>query len=226
MPGCSVSKRLISLLMFTALLLLGACSGRMSTEAMKSKADYAWFQQRYTDAKPLYAELTERDPGNWQAQQRLGECLLIEGDASGARRALELAWVLRPGDEATADALAEAMYDYGDRTALFVFLREQTQTTQTPAAYLRLAYWAIECGDPDTARVAIQTALAVDDGDSVEPYLAGAALAQQIGAPDDAVLLLHKAYVIDPEDERVRTRLRELGAVPGPTMALPPDDLR
>ena len=226
MSGCSVSKRFVAPLMITATLVLGACAGSPSTEALQRKADHAWFQERYDDARPLYAEITERDPGDWQAQQRLGSCQLAEGDASGARRSLELAWALNPGNEQTADALAEAMFDYGDRTALFLFLREQTQTMQTPSAYLRLAYWAIECGDPDTARVAIETALAVDEGDSVDPYLVGATLAEQIGSPDDAVLLLRKAYLIDPADERVQARLRELGAVPGPTMALPPDDLR
>ena len=76
--------------------------------------------------------------------------------------------------------------------------------------------------DPDSAQVALETAIAVDEGKTVEPYLQAAAFAQRLGDLEMALRRLRQAYGINPYDERVKQRLRELGEVPGPTIALPP----
>jgi Tfp pilus assembly protein PilF len=76
--------------------------------------------------------------------------------------------------------------------------------------------------DPDSAQVAIRTAIELDDGRSVEPYLVAADLAERLGDLDLAVRRLRQAYGIDSRNDRVRERLRDLGEIPGPTLALPP----
>ena len=72
------------------------------------------------------------------------------------------------------------------------------------------------------AKLAIETAIALDDARTVEPYLAASNLAQRVGNIEDAIFRLRQALGVDPDDERVLRRLDELGEIPGPTLALPP----
>ena len=83
---------------------------------------------------------------------------------------------------------------------------------------MRLARVAIEADDPDTARQAVRTALAVDADDDVAPYLMAARLLRQLGDDDEAQRTLALAWRIDPRDEDVLAALRDMGVVPGPTM--------
>ena len=114
------------------------------------------------------------------------------------------------------------LFQQGDEAQLFAFLRERAESTQTVRAYLRLARYSVEMKDPDSANVALETAIALDGGQSVEPYLAAADLAADLGDPEMAVYRLRQAFGIAPHDERISDRLRALGEVPGPTIALPP----
>ena len=114
------------------------------------------------------------------------------------------------------------MFRGGDEERLFAFLRERAEGEKTVRAYLRWGHWAIMSDDPDSARTAILTAIAIDDGQSVEPYLAAADLAQRLGDLDEAVRRLRQAYTIAPTDQRVTSGLESMGEVPGPTIGLPP----
>jgi tetratricopeptide (TPR) repeat protein len=122
-----------------------------------------------------------------------------------------------------ADALAEAMYAQEDYNRLFSFLRERAEATKTAQAYLRLARFAMDTNDADTARWAYDQAIEVDAGASVEPYVQAAAFHERVGDIEGAVRRLRQAYGIDPYDPRVSERLRALGEIPGPTIALPRD---
>jgi tetratricopeptide (TPR) repeat protein len=139
-----------------------------------------------------------------------------------ARQALEIAHTLRPENDEIASALAEAIFRDDDENQLYAFLRERAQSRQDVVSYLRLAHYSIEMGDPDSARKAIETAILLDNGESVQPYLQAALFAERIGDLDQAVIRLRQAYGIDPLDESVKTRLRDMGEIPGPTLALPP----
>ncbi len=65
-------------------------------------------------------------------------------------------------------------------------------------------------------------AIVIDDGRGVEPYLAAASFAEQIGDVDLAIRRLRQAYGIDPYHEQVKSKLVAMGEIPGPTIALPP----
>jgi len=196
--------------------------GYPSTESLRDKADFRFKRGEYHQAVSDYSEIVARYPGDWRVQQRLGECYLEIGDPNRAREALEVAHSHRPNNTQIIDSLAEAMFRQGDETRLFAFLRERAESTQSPAAYLRLARFSIELNDPDSAKLAIDTAIVLDDARTVEPYLAAANLAQRVGDIDDAIFRLRQALGVDPIDKRVLQRLDELGEIPGPTLALPP----
>ena len=206
------------------LLLFGlGCQMQRPVEKIRDRADFLYQQERYAEAAGEYAEITARYPGDWRAQHRLGLTMLELNNLTAARRALETAHTLRPGDHDVSDALAEVMFRQDDAQHLYAFLRQRAEATRSVAAYRQLAHYSLEMGDPDSAKTAIRTAIRIDGGQTVEPYLDAARLAEHLGDMDEAVRRLRQALYINPRHEVVKSRLRALGEIPGPTLALPPD---
>lgn len=208
--------------LLTAAILLAGCNATRPTESIRTSAQHAYGIGDHARAAEEYSLIVERYPGDWDAQHKLGRSLMKLERYTEARRALEIAYTRRPQNDDIAEALAETMFQQGDEQHLFAFLRERAESTQSVDAYLRLARYAMEMNDPDSARVAIETAIEVDDGRRIEPYLAAADHARHIGDVELAVRRLRQAYGINPHDPRANDGLRSLGEVPGPTLALPP----
>ncbi len=190
-------------------------------ETIRQSGDFSFDRHDYNKAATEYAEITNRYPGNWRAQFRLGLCLLEIGQPARAREALEVAHTHRPRNPQIADALAEAFFQLGEESRLFAFLRQRAESMQTSGAYLRLFRYSLELGDPDSAAVALDKAIVLDDGQTVEPYLAAASFAERLGDLETALHRLRQAYGIDHTDGRVLQRLKDLGEIPGPTLGLP-----
>ena len=216
-----MSRKPVLLPVLVVALVQVGCGAR-PIESVRDRADFQFDHQQYPSAATGYTEIVDRDPGDWRAQYRLGLCELELGNADRARTALEIAYARRPDDREVVDALAEVMYRQPDEEALFELLTERARTRQTVYAWMRLARYAAELGDADTAMAGFETAIELDAGKSVEPYVQTALFSRQIGDLDAALRRLRQAYRIDPEDPRVDKQLRELGEVPGPTLGLPP----
>ncbi len=210
-----------TLLVCTTVVLFG-CTRSTATHVLRERGERALLAGNYQQAAVEFEEVTSRYPGDWQAQYMLGRAYLDLGRPADARRALEVAHSLKPRNAEVAEALAEAIYQQGDETRLFIFLREQTETTQSVRSYLLLAKYAMASGDADSAKVALETAIVIDNGQTVEPYLEAATFAERLGDPDLAVRRLRQAYGIDPQSQQVNERLIALGEVPGLTLVLPP----
>jgi tetratricopeptide (TPR) repeat protein len=202
--------------------LAGGCASQPPAETLRDRGDRYFESGDYEKAATEYAAITDRYPGDFQAQYQLGLSLLALERYDEARRALEIARNRRPQDVAVSDALAEAIYRQGNREQLFEFLHMQAEQTPSARAHLRIAMYSLKVDDPDTAQQAVRTAIILDEGRTVEPYLAAADLAQRLGNVEQVIQRLRQAYGIDPNDPRVCERLRALGEVPGPTIALAP----
>lgn len=203
-------------------VLAGGCAAKRPVESIRESGTLHYTYGRYDDAANEFSEIVSRYPGDWEAQYMLGLTQQKRGDLTSARRALEIAHTRKPANEDVADALAEVMYEQQDLNRLFAFLRERAETTKTAPAFLRLARYAMDTNDADTARWAYDRAIEVDAGSSVEPYVQAAAFHERVGDMEGAVRRLRQAYGIDAYDVRVNDRLRALGEVPGPSIALPP----
>ncbi|MCP4838226.1 MAG: outer membrane protein assembly factor BamD [Planctomycetes bacterium] len=210
------------LVLATALLgsTLAGCSNHVPSEALRRKGTTAMSIADWPAASEYYLELTDRDPTDWQSQAALGHAALEGGDLTTARRALEIAAALRPADRDIARDLSDTLEQQEAWDDLFAYLRDRANTTSTAEDWLRLARVAIEAEDPDTARESIRTALAVDAGTDVVPYLRAARLARRLGDDQDAFRSLSLAWKIAPNDPDVANALRDLGVIPGPTMRL------
>ncbi len=214
-------SRSATMLFLAVLVVQTGCTTR-PIEAIRDSADFQFSHQEYQTAATGYREIVDRYPGDWLAQYRLGMCELELGYPDRARSALEIALTNQPNSPVIVDALAEAMFQAGDEQALFDLLTNHAQSEQTVYAWLRLGRYAAELGDADTALTGFETAIELDAGRTIEPYVQAALFSQQIGDLDEALRRLRQAYEINPGDPRVDQRLRDLGEVPGPTLALPP----
>jgi cytochrome c-type biogenesis protein CcmH/NrfG len=203
-------------------VLLAGCDSQRPLESIRTRGDLCFDRGDYQGAAREYGEIVARYPGDWEAQYMLGRSELKLQHPNEARSALEVAHSRRPANPDVVDALAEAMYQQDDKARLFEFLKQRADSEKTVRAWLRLGRYAAELGDPDEAAAAFDTAIRLDAGKSTEPYLQAASFSQQIGDVEAALQRLRQAYSIDPDDARVTQRIRELGEVPGPTIALPP----
>jgi tetratricopeptide (TPR) repeat protein len=196
--------------------------GQRPIESLRTSGDRFYERGDYAAAAEEYAEIADRYPGDWEAHYGLGLCRLELGELSDARRELEVALTSKPGDPDVVDALAETMLLQSAEAELFAFVKQHAESEQTVRAWLRLARYAAQVGDADSAQTAFETAIVLDDGRTVDPYLQAAKFVENLGDMDQALRRLRQAYGINPRDPRVNKRLRELGEVPGPTIALPP----
>ena len=217
-----MSRPLPVLMSVLAAVILCACAAQRPTPTVRESGDLRLKRGDYIGAAVEYQEIVARFPGDWEAQYKLGLCQMELGQLDQAERSLTIAHTRRRDSADIADALAEVLYRQGDEAQLFAFLRRRAEATQSVDAYLRLAEYSIRLMDPDSAMVAIETAIELSGGEIVDPYILAADLAEQLGDTKLAVLRLRQAYGMAPNDERIANRLRALGEVPGPTIALPP----
>lgn len=207
---------------FLAMLSPGCTEYQRPTEMVMSSGVQYLAQGQHVLAAEEFQIVTERWPGEWEAQLALGQCYLEMDRLTDARSSLTNAIANRPVSEDIADALAEVYFREGSTQHLFVFLRERTTGYSSVHSWLRLATYSIKCNDPDLARSAVNTAIEMDEGRGTDPYLVAADLAASIGDLELAVRRLSQAYGIDPGNPVIADRLRDLGEVPGPTISQPP----
>ena len=205
-----------------ALAWLDGCQAARPAETIRASGDYRFNKGDYAGASDEYSEIVARYPGDWEAQYKLGLSQLELKNYSAGRRSLEIAYTQRPKDAKVAQALAEAMFRQGDESRLFAFLRSRAQETQLTEAYLMLAKYSMDLNDPDSAKTAVDTAIAIDDGKTTEPYLQAAALEERLGHLDQAERRLRQAYGINPYDTRVKEKLVALNVKIDQVTALPP----
>jgi len=208
-------------LLLAALVTIAGCTQRRPIDVVRASGDQKFRVGDYAAARDEYAEIVSQYPGDWQAQYRMGLCMIETQQYSRARQALETAYTLRPSQE-VADGFAKAMFMQKDESKLFAFLRERASTTRTTAAYLELGRYSMLMDDPDSAQVGFDTAIEVDMGKSTVPYIEAAKLEERLGHLDVAVSRLRQAYGINPYDTRVHEMLRRLGEDPFKLQPLPP----
>jgi tetratricopeptide (TPR) repeat protein len=205
-----------------AALAIGGCSQQKPTHILKQDGDFHFEQGEYEAAANEFQEVVDRNPGDWYGQYMLGRARTELNQPDEARVALEQAHALQPLNDDVADALAEAMFEAGDHNELFAFLRGRADERRSTKSYLDLARYAIALDDMDSADVALLTAIEVDGGRTVEPYLMRAEYAERIGNTEETVHRLRQAYGINPRHAVVMARLREYGEDPNSFTPPPP----
>lgn len=206
------------------ILGLVACADQRPVGLLERDGNRAMLQGRPAEAVEHYQEWVDRQPQRAEAQNALGRALLEAGRPSEAVGPLTVAWDHAPNNEEYFDAMARAMREAGREASLISTLRSSATEKGRLVDYLRLGRNLQALGLMDEAHLAFKTAADIDAGRTVVPQLALADFFHTLGRPQDEIRRLRMAYAIDPKDERVLSRLDALDVVPGPSLALPPEE--
>ncbi len=206
-PGCTVTKKVRSTLAANEILVQAG--------AAEDKGDYE-------KAYELWTEFVDRRPHEAFGEFRLGRVELILGKYTDAANHLRIAHDLKPGNVEYIETLAEALARSGQHAELLSLLRSTVNEGEEGSGYLRLAKYAAQSGMMDEARESLLTAVALHGGTSPVPHLAMADFAREIGDLETEIRSLRYALWFDPADAVILARIRQLGVIPGPSLALDP----
>lgn len=200
----------------------------------------------YAAAYDRFAQAVDLDSTDWVSQYYLGVLELDwRKNPAEARRRLEIAETLRdahpnaqyggevgqehgvvdrPTRAMVTEKLAQALLAQGYNRQLASYLRETADNFGETDDYLRLARYLHKVGDPDAAKSAYAQAIKIADRTDPEPYFQLAEFYDAIGDREAALTRYRQVYFLDPDRKGLADTLRAHGIVPGPTIALPPDD--
>ena len=225
---------LTSLALMSLFLVIGfggplvGCESTMKTLStppsvkLQQDGDHEFKWGRYESAAAFYRTILDREPGNPEALEMYGRCMLELNRPAEAADVFLAVTAHRPGDRSLLFLLAQAEFAAGDYDHSFQLVRMWAIDNEDAEAWLLLAGFAMELDDPDNARDAIERAIELDSTGSAAAYLAAADLAERLGDTDLALRRLRQAYGIEVENDVIADRLREYGEIPGPTVVLPP----
>jgi tetratricopeptide (TPR) repeat protein len=202
--------------------LPGCMPEEAPTTVLLRDGDHELEWGRYDTAAEFYGRILEREPGNPDALEGYGRCMLELGEIEKAVEAFTGAVARRPGDRTLLILLAEASFETGQIDEAFDLVRTWAIDNTDAKAWLVLADFAVRSNDPDTARDALLRAIEIDPAGGPEAYVASAELERSLGDNTEALRRLRQAYGLAPDDPSIADRLRAYGEVPGPTLVLPP----
>ncbi|MEM9064638.1 MAG: tetratricopeptide repeat protein [Planctomycetota bacterium] len=209
------------------LLLAAGCASEGPRELSMVKADgnRAMSLEQYDRAADFYSEWAERAPFNAEAQAALGRALLELDRPASARERFEIARDLEPANRAYTNLLAEAAFAAGDFLGLRGILEDEIAREPDAMAYMTAGDFAVRMGATDDAERYYLAAAQADGGMSVTPQIVLADFYGSIGDRDEEFRRLRMATYIDFDNAVVRSRLEGLGHVPGPSLAIRPEEL-
>ena len=217
-------RTLFTFVLFVLTLAPLGCTTQRALHVVRDDGDKAFAREQFDVARADYHEVVERAPNDWEYRVKLADTLMLVGEPKLAQEQYAVVHGIRPHDDEIVEKFAESMFESGDHDRLISFLQRRAEDTQTVGDYLRLGWYAIETGDADLAQRALLTAARLDGGRTVEPQLALAEFYLAAGDEREAMRRLRMALGVDPENELVKSRIRALGEIPGPSFALTPDE--
>lgn len=212
---------------FSLVLMLGAASCQKQRElpAVMSSGDRNFEKANYDGAYTDFAEFVGREPGNPVGQLHLAKTLIKINRPAEAVEHAQIARDQRPLDEEYIETLARALHDAQRQDQCLQLLRSISDTRGKPGDYIRLGRYLQEGGDADSAEQALKQAARVDGGRTIAPQIALADFYHTIGDKTNEVKRLRMALFIEPNNPEINKRLRDLGEIPGPSLALTPEEM-
>ena len=187
----------------------------------KGNHDFEW--GRYEAAAEHYRLILDREPGDDEALEGYGRCMLALGQPAKAAESFSLAVARRPGDRDLLVLLAEAQFEAGELDEAFDLVRTWALDNNDAVTWYKLADFARRSNDPDTARESIVRAIEIDPEGSASYYILAAEIDMDLlQNTTSALRRLRQAYGLEPENQLISDRIRAYGEIPGPTLVLPP----
>lgn len=206
--GCSTAKKVKTTLALNDIHIQAAIAEEQGDDAR---------------AHELWSEFVDRRPQSALAEYRLGKVETRMGQYEQAIGHLRVAHDLQPGNIEYLEALADTLVLSNRIDSLMTLLRQTLNEGEPGSGYLRLAKYAQQVGQMDEARESLLLSITQSKGTSALPYLNMANFARSIKDEKLETQYLRYALWFDRADPTVLSRLNELGLIPGPSLALPPE---
>lgn len=205
------------------LAMIGGCA--TPSHVHVQRGDDAYAHADYQAALDHYTNALTNRGGNVDARIGLAKAHLKLDQPAHAREQMEMAYALYPQDPEVLDLLAESMARSGDVAGMQALLASTAQYTNAPEDWLRLGHHLMNAGDLDEARQALLMAARVDGGRTAKYQVALAELHARVGDMKAAKERYRMALFADPMNDEVKAALRQMGEIPGPTIALRPTEM-
>jgi tetratricopeptide (TPR) repeat protein len=202
--------------------LVVGCSSQRPLPTVRERGDRAFEKGQFEQARVEYQEYVTRKPGEAAVELQLARTLLELDQPHDALTHAQEAFDLRPGEEEYIETYADALLGTQKTDQLYRFLRGLAQDRGQVNDYIRLGRFTARAGDADGAVQAFSTAARIDRGRTIAPQLAFAEFYREIGDTEHEKERLRMALSFDVKNPVVLGRLRELGEIPGPSLALTP----
>jgi tetratricopeptide (TPR) repeat protein len=227
--ACSVRFASRTLLLgFAALAMAGlslaGCSGPRPLHIVEKSAQSNYDRGFYDAAFADYAEYTDRRPEGVEMRYGKAQTLLQLGQPLEAAREMAIVYDVQPTNDKYVEGYCEAFFQANQRDQLVTFLQRQVGERGRAADYIRQGRFLTRLGNIDEAKTALRIAAQMDRGTTVEPQLSLANLYRTVNDRDNELRRLSMALFIEPGNQRIQERVRELGEFPGPAFMQVPEE--
>lgn len=200
-------------------MMTGCMSRERTLVSSRAAGDEAYRLGDYDMAAGYYEKYLEERPGRREVMYDLGRAYEGMGEMSAAREAFTLAYELDPFNPKYIDAMARSVAANGEIGRAFDILEQIAMESAKSDAYARLGGFLLEYGFPDESVLAYTIAAKIDP--SAASYLDLAKIYGVFEDKDGELDALSRAMWFDSDSAAIKSRVRELGGVPGPTFAKP-----
>ncbi len=217
--------RINGMIALLTLCLLSGCATQRALPTVRESGDRFYSRGQYQEAAADYKEYTDRKPGEPAVQLMYAKTLLALHQPAPAVEHATIAYDQHPNDDEYIETRAQALFEAKKTDELDRFLRGMTAGRGLPADYIRQAKYSLKLGDADSAATALKVAARIDGGKTAAPQIAFADFYHSIKDQPNEIKRLRMALYLDPKDPQISNRLRALGEIPGPSLAMPPEEI-
>ncbi|MFT5422296.1 MAG: tetratricopeptide (TPR) repeat protein [Phycisphaerales bacterium] len=208
--------------------LSGCRTGKVITQEQdltrsRAMGNEAYYEQDFERAAEEYGKYAAVRPNEPEVRYRLGMSQLELERVSAARTNLGIAHDLAPTSDLYTEGLGRAIVAGGDQEELYAFLRNLMDSAVNASTYVTVGKVAYLGGLHDEAERAFMSAATLTGKDSAAPHRELARFYQGVGDSDSEILRWRMVLSFDVADVEANSRLRDLGIIPGPSMALEPE---
>ncbi|MBX3380746.1 MAG: hypothetical protein KF805_11695 [Phycisphaeraceae bacterium] len=218
-----MSRLLSFLAIIAATLVFGGCQAQRNLDLVREMGNRNYAMGDYPAALGDYQEYVTRKPDGVDVRYSLAMTEMKLGQPQLAREQFYQCLAVHPDNQEYAQGLAEALLACNEREELITFLTREARDRGRPGDYERLGHYQFLLGNVDEAKLALITAAKLEGTKSIKPQMDLANLYRSLGDRESELKRLRMALYIEPRNQEIQKRIRELGEIPGPSFVLRPE---
>lgn len=204
-------------------LVFGGCQAQRNLDLVREMGDRNYALENYPAALSDYQEYITRKPDGVDVRYSMAMTEMKLGEPQKAREQFYQCLAVHPDNQKYAAGLADALLACNEREELITFLTREARDRGRPGDYERLGHYQFLLGNVDEAKLALITAAKLEGVKSIKPQMELANLYRSLGDRENELKRLRMALYIEPKNQDIQKRIRELGEIPGPTYTLRPE---